>query len=79
MMPPYIHHATPSHIRGTAAQAGPMIWKNTTAETFFLFAENVDNDVAANKHVKLRGADERFAHGVTGQVWEYGVRKTSSR
>ena len=78
MMPPYIHHATPSHISGTALQAGPMIWKNTTAETFFLFAENVDLLSRLNKRVKLfRGADGWFAHGVTGQL--FGERRPEAR
>lgn len=76
MTPPHIHDTVPSHIRGTALQAGPMIWKNTTSETFCGFAENADLLSRLNKRVKLfRGKDGWFAHGVGGQVWEYGVRK----
>jgi hypothetical protein len=67
---------TPSHIKGSALQAGPLMGRRHDLPSLASFKENAPRLKALNKHWKLyHGEDGRFASGRLGQVWEYGVGK----
>ena len=76
---------TPSHIRGSALQTGPLLGRRYDLPSLASFRENAPRLKALNKHWKLyHGEDGWFASGRLGQVCEYGVGKlgftvTSSR
>ena len=67
---------TPSHIKGSALQAGPLMGRRHDLPSMASSKENAPRLKALNKHWKLyHGEDGWFASGRLGQVWEFGIGK----